>query len=61
MNHLVNITHLFPIRDVSETLVESNLRLDAAADAVVRAEKRVEVAVVSIQLVLSITRLEFRA
>ena len=50
--------HLFPVGDVSQTLVESNLGFDAAADAVVRAEERVEVAVVSVQLFFSVTRLK---
>ena len=49
-----NRIHLFPIGDVGQTLVESDLRFDAAADAVVRAEERVEVGVVSVQLVLPV-------
>ena len=39
---------------MGQTLVESDLRFDAAADAVVRAEERVEVGVVSVQLVLPV-------
>ena len=39
---------------MGQTLVESDLRFDAAADAVVRAEQRVEVGVVSEQLVLPV-------
>ena len=39
---------------MAQTLVESDLRFDAAADAVVRAEERVEVGVVSVQLVLPV-------
>ena len=54
----MGIPYLFPVGDVSQTLVESDLRLDAAADAVVRAEQRVEVGVVSVQLVLTVCRLK---
>ena len=45
---------------MGQTLVESDLRFDAAADAVVRAEQRVEVGVVSEQLVLPVCCLKFR-
>ena len=55
---LSNGIHLVPIGDVGQTLVESDLRFDAAADAVVRAEQRVEVGVVSVQLALTICRLK---
>ena len=45
---------------MGQTLVESDLRFDAAADAVVRAEQRVEVGVVSEQLVLPVCCLKIQ-
>ena len=45
---------------MGQTFVESDLRFDAAADAVVRAEQRVEVGVVSEQLVLPVCCLKFQ-